>query len=378
VAGALTLALVLACVAVAWLPDSPLRPIHGGRRHGHDELGALFVALLGAAFVAYLGGLWLVRQAPSFRLVFALACAIQLAPLAAPLLISTDAWTYWSYARLHDPYRQTPSDDPLSSPHAGAAYLHTTSAYGPAFSLAAKPIALVHSAGAVAWIFKSVAAACVLAATWLVARRRAFAAALVGWNPVVAVHFGGGGHNDALMIALLAAALALSEAGRVQWAGAAWSLGALVKWVPLVVLPLRALEARATGRRVGHAGFALATLATLGLATVLWRFHWLHALAPLAHDATRETSYALPRRTHLSPWLFVAGYAVAYAWLLRTAYRGRARSGLALALLLAALPYLTAWYVLWPLALAARDNDRTAIVITLALCAYLLPQRIPV
>jgi alpha-1,6-mannosyltransferase len=378
VAGALTLTLVLACAAVAWLPDSPLQPTHGGRRHGQGELGALFVALLGAAFVVYLGGLWLVRQAPSFRLVFALACAIQLAPLAAPLLISTDAWTYWSYARLHDPYRQTPSDDPLSSPHAGAAYLHTTSAYGPAFSLVAKPTALVHSADAVAWIFKSVAAACVLAATWLVARRRAFAAALVGWNPVVAVHFGGGGHNDALMIALLAAALALSEAGRVQWAGAAWSLGALVKWVPLVVLPLRALEARATGRRVGHAGFALATLATLGLATVLWRFHWLHALAPLAHDATRETSYALPRRTHLSPWLFVAGYAVAYAWLLRTAYRGRARSGLALALLLAALPYLTAWYVLWPLALAARDNDRTAIVITLALCAYLLPQRIPV
>jgi hypothetical protein len=355
-----------------------LQPINGGRTHGQDELGVLFLALLAVAFAAYLVGLWLIRHAAPFALVFALACAIQLAPLAAPLLISTDAWTYWSYARLHDPYRQTPSDDPLSSPHAGAAYLHTTSAYGPAFSLASKPTALVHSADVVAWIFKSVAAACVLAATWLVARRRAFAAALVGWNPVVAVHFGGGGHNDALMVALLAAALALSEAGRVQWAGAAWSLGALVKWVPVVVLPLRALEARATGRRVGHAGFALATLATLGLATVLWRFHWLHALAPLAHDATRETSYALPHRTHLSPWFFVAGYAVAYAWLLRVAHRGRARSGLALALLLVAIPYLTAWYVLWPLALAARDNDRTAIVITLALCAYLLPQRIPI
>jgi alpha-1,6-mannosyltransferase len=334
--------------------------------------------LLAAAFACYLAGLWFVRGGARFPLVFALACAIQLAPLGAPLLISSDAWTYWSYARLHDPYRQTPSDDPLSARHAGAAYLHTTSLYGPAFSLIAKPTALVHSAAVVAWIFKVTAALCVLAATWLIARRRAFAAALVGWNPVVAVHFGGGGHNDALMVALLAAALALGETGRVRAAGASFALGVLVKWVPLVVLPLRALEARATGRRVDHVGFALTTVGTLGVATVLWRLHWLHALVPLAHDAARETAYAVPHRTHLSPWLFVGAYAIAYAWLLRVARRGRARSGLALALLLLALPYLTAWYVLWPLALSARDDDRTAIVITLALCAYLLPQRIPV
>jgi hypothetical protein len=370
---------VAACVVVAWLPDTPLVPGHGGRIHGHVALGALFVGLLAAAFASYLAGLWAVRRGGArFAAVFALACAIQLAPLAAPLLISSDAWTYWSYARLHDPYRQTPSDDPVSAPHAGAAYLHTTSVYGPAFSLLSKPAALVRSAGVAAWIFKSVAALGVLATTWLVARRRPFAAALLGWNPVVAVHFGGGGHNDALMVSLMAAALALGEAGRVQAAGAAWSLGALVKWVPLVVLPLRALEARATGRRVGHLGLAMTTVGTLAVATVLWRFHWLHALGPLAHDAARETSYALPRRTHLSPWIFVAAYAAAYAWLLREAARGRARSGLALALLLVALPYLTAWYVLWPLALAARDDDRTAILITLALCAYLLPQRIPV
>jgi hypothetical protein len=122
----------------------------------------------------------------------------------------------------------------------------------------------------------------------------------------------------------------------------------------------------------------MTTVGTLALATILWRVHWLHALAPLAHDAARETSYAFPHRTHLSPWFFAVAYAGAYVWLLREAHRGRARSGLALALLLVALPYLTAWYVLWPLALAARDDDRTAILITLALCAYLLPQRIPI
>jgi hypothetical protein len=363
---------------VAWLPGSPLEPLDGGRRHGNGSIGLAFVLLLAAAFAAYLAGLVLVRRGARFGAVFALACAIQVAPLAGPLLVSTDAWTYWSYARLHDPYADTPSEDAVSAPHAGAAYLHETSVYGPAFSLASKPVALTTSPGVAAWTFKVAAALCVLVATWLVARRRAFAAALVGWNPVVAVQFAGGGHNDALMVALVAAALALGDRGRTSWAGVAWSLSVLVKWVSILLLPLRGLEARARGRPVDHAAFAITTVLVLVLATVLWRFHWVHAIAPLARDAARTTSYALPSRTGLPWWVFAAAYAVAYVWLLRAASRGRARLGLAFALLLPALPYLIAWYVLWPLTLSAYDDDDTATVITLALCAYLLPQRIPV
>jgi ammonia channel protein AmtB len=117
-------------------------------------------------------------------------------------------------------------------------------------------------------------------------------------------------------------------------------------------------------------------VATLALATALWRLHWLDALVPLSHDARRATSYALPSRTHLSPWIFAGAFAIAYAWLLRAAARGRARLGLAFALLLLALPYLIVWYVLWPLALAAHDDDRVAVGLSLALCAYLLPQTI--
>ena len=46
------------------------------------------------------------------------------------------------------------------------------------------------------------------------ARRRAFAIALVGWNPLLAVHLAGGGHNDAWVGALILAALALSASRR--------------------------------------------------------------------------------------------------------------------------------------------------------------------
>ena len=355
----LVLALLGVLDAVAWTHG-----VHGA-----------FLALLVAAFVAYLLALTRARRA-SFAAVFVLACAIQLSTLAAPLLASTDAWTYWSYARLHDPYRNTPSQDAVSAPHAGAAYLHSTSVYGPAFALVSEPVAVTRSPDVAAWTFKVAASVAVLLATWLVARRRPFAAALVGWNPVVAVHFGGGGHNDALMVALVAVALALGARGRVQSAGVAWSLAVLVKWVPLLLLPLRALEARSQGRRVGHLGFAVATIVTLAVATALWRLHWLHALVPLSRDAHRATSYALPSRTHLSPWIFAAAFVLAYLRLLRTAARGRARLGLSFGLLLLALPYLIVWYVLWPLALAAHDDDRAAALLSLALCAYLLPQAI--
>ncbi len=308
--------------------------------------------------------------------MIALACAIQLAPLAGPIFLSSDAWTYWSYARVHDPYRDTPADDPVSAGYAGTAYLHDTSAYGPVFSLVSRPVGLTTSPSLASWLFRAAAALSVLAATWLVARRRPFAAALVGWNPLLAMHFAGGGHNDALMMALVAAALALGERKRIQAAGSAWALAALVKWVPLLLLPLRALEARATGRRVGHLGFAVTVVATLGLATVLWRFHWLNAAAPLSQDAARRTHYALPSRLGLPTWVFVVAYGLAYVWLLREAARGRARLGLAFALLLLALPYLIAWYVIWPLTLSAWDDDDTATLLSLGLCAYLLPQRL--
>ncbi len=342
-----------------------------------SHVGTAFLVLLAAAFAVYvLGYLLLRRGGGGFVPVFVIACAIQLAPLAAPLLLSTDALTYWSYARLHDPYRQTPADDPVSAPHAGAAYLHSTSAYGPAFSLLSRPVGLTRSASIAGWSFRIAAALAVLLAALLAARRRSAAAALVGWNPIVAVHFAGGGHNDALMVALVALALVLGDRGSPRAAGVAWALAVLVKWVPLVLLPLRALEARANDRRVDHLGFAVTAIVTLGTATALWRFHWLHAFAPLAHDLRRRTSYAIPSRLHLPTWPFVIAYLAAYAWLLLQAARGRARLGLAWALLLLCLPYLIVWYVLWPLVTAAYDDDRAAVVLSLALCAYLLPQTI--
>ena len=251
--GGAVLAGVLVCVASARVDDSPVAVAAGGLPHGDAAWGRVFLAALALSFVAYLGGLLALRRARSLRLVLALACAIQLAPLAGPLLLSTDAWTYWAYAKVDNPYRDTPSDAGEAGAYAGADWADETSVYGPAFSLASEPTAAVDSADPAAFLFRAAAAAAILAAALAAARRSrapVVAAAFVGWNPVLAIHFAGGGHNDALMAALIGAALALGDLERRRWAGLAWGLAVLVKFVPLLLLPLRGLEARAAGRRV--------------------------------------------------------------------------------------------------------------------------------
>lgn len=388
--------LVAGCVASAWIEGAPLVPADAGRAGG-GRLGVVFLALLVAAFALYLTALaFLRRSPPGLRAVLLVALAIQVAPLAGPLLLSTDAWTYWEYGRIAavhggNPYVDTPSEfsaDPAYE-HAGAAWRETTSVYGPAFTLLSELVALVSgsSAAVAAWIFKVLAAAGVLACAVLasrLARDRPAAAALVGWNPLFAVHFAGGGHNDALLAALTLGALGLAAGGRKGLAGAAWAGAILLKWIPGVFLALRALEARATGRRVDHRGFAAAGLALLGLATWRYGFDWVRAFGPLARNAEGQTSYALPHRVEQlgvphGAALILAATALAggLAWLVREALRGRARLGLSACLLLATTPWLAPWYTIWALPLAAAENDRRAQLISLGFCAYLLPQTIP-
>src|SRR5262249_4998739 len=142
---------------------------------------------------------------------------------------------------------------------------------------------------------------------------------------------------------------------------------------------------RATGRRVEHLGFAVAAAVILTAATVRYGWHWLDAFRPLAHNAARETRFALPHRLTqvggphgLAVWGLVGLFAVVYAWLLWQAARGRARLGLTMALALLATPYLAAWYAVWAAPLAAAEDDRAAQALTLVLSAYLLRQTVPI
>ena len=353
--------------------------------------------LLSLAFALYVIALVLLRRrAAPLAIVAALVLAIQLAPLGAPLLLSTDAWTYWAYGRIAaveggNPYVDPPSDFPESPAYAvmGERWRDTTSVYGPVFTLASEPIAKAVgvSDDAAAWMYKALAAVSICVAALLaarVARRRSLAAAFVGWNPLLAVHFAGGGHNDAWVGALLAAALALAAAKRPQAAGATWVVAATVKWFPIVLFPLAILCARARRLPLGLVGAAGAAAVALAVAT--WRYggHWLSAVVPLFENAELETRYAIPHRLEqlgLSDWAATAvagvAFVVGFVLLLRASARGRSVLGRAALLLLATTPYLTVWYLGWAVPLAAAEEDRWARLGCLAFGVYLLPQTIP-
>jgi len=386
---------VAAACALAWQTDSPLVPLRGGNVEG---TAPGFLALLLGAFATYLLALAAIRKVPSsIRATILLAAAIQFVPVAAPLLLSTDAWSYWSYGWIGstgggNPYSDAPEQFPENPalPWMGSAWIDTTSVYGPAFTAASEPLAIVagDSEDVAAWTYKALAALAAFATALLagrLSRRKVFGIAFVGWNPVLAIHAAGGGHNDAWVGALILAALALSASRRLQAAGAMWVLAIAIKWIPVLFLALRAAEARATGRRTGHRGFAIAAVAVATVATLLYGSSWPLAIFPLAGNATLETSYAFPHRLEqfgvpdgLALGLAVAAFVIGFAWLLREANRGRARLGLAACLVLVTTPYLAVWYLAWAVPLAAADDDPPALAACLVLCLYLLPQAIPV
>jgi alpha-1,6-mannosyltransferase len=381
---------VAAAGALGWPGDSLLTP---DNERGLTGWSWIYLGLLGAGFAAYAGGAFLLnrRGNASVRVALALAAAVQLVPLTAPVLLSTDVYTYWDYGRIAavhggNPYSDVPADYPADPafPRMGRQWRETTSVYGPAFTLASEGHAVVvgRSPAAAAWLYKALAGGAMVALAWLaarLARRKAFAAAFVGWNPLLAVHFAGGGHNDSWMMALVLGALALALAGHRHLAGTAWVGAIAVKWVAVIFLPLRALEARREGRRVGHLGFALAAAAVTVVA--LWRYGtaWLGALGPVAHNLEERADHSIPLRVaslgipeDAAVALFAALFGVAYLWLLWQAWRGRARLALAAGLLVVATPWLVPWYAVWVVPLAAVEEDRAAQALALALSAYLL------
>jgi hypothetical protein len=88
-------------------------------------LAALFVALLAIAFASYLGALLVLRsRGGNLVLACLLAAAIQLTPLAGPLLLSRDAYSYWAYGRIVASHHQNPFTlAPAREPRLGKGWL---------------------------------------------------------------------------------------------------------------------------------------------------------------------------------------------------------------------------------------------------------------
>jgi alpha-1,6-mannosyltransferase len=330
-----------------------------------------------------------------------------------PPLLSHDVYSYIDYARLSvlhsvDPYLRGPAGIPSDPAFAHVTWPHTTSAYGPLFTLATYPLAWV-PVGVAVYIFKAISAAAVLATAALVARLAPArgvdplrAAAFVALNPLVLVHVVGGPHNDAIATFLMMLGVAGVLTAREASAGAAFVASVAVKASALVLAPFALLGVAKptpmglkavyipTFRPVGRllAGAALAMVAIGGIAYLGFGWHWLDAFALAGENQGHTSHLSIPtttaRLTGLDPDTVRAAaltlYAALVIYLLTWTYRGgdwlRAAAWATFTLLLATA-WLLPWYLLWPLPLAALSRDRLLQLLLLALTAYQLGARIP-
>jgi uncharacterized membrane protein len=363
--------------------------LRAGAPETSDLPSTVFLTAAICAFLLYVGAVFIVRaKGMNIAIVCAIAAAIQLVPLIGPLVISRDVYAYWAYGRLAavhhvNPYRVSPArfaSDPASRAMA-TGWRTSKSVYGPVFSAASAGLADAGgpSAGTEVTGYRIAGAIGMVAVTVLaaaVAPISAFAAAFVGWNPLLAIDFAGGGHNDVWMMVFVLGALALA-ARRPKVAGVSLALAGGLKWVVLAVFPLKLLSAERRQALLLMLGFLVAAAVMVAIACVFFGTAWITALGTFTH---RRSDWAIPSRLQqvgLPRWLAYVPLLVMLPLLVRSARGGKPRMGLASIGILVATPWLLPWYAAWAVPLAAVEEDRVAWVVSLAFCAYILSDGIP-
>lgn len=225
-------------------------------------------------------------------------------------------------------------------------------------------------------------------------RREAPERALLGvylwsWNPLQLFVTAGNGHNDSVMVAPML--LSLWLATRQRWSSALLVAltGALIKYIPLLLVPLlgvaalRRLHGGARWRFVITTAFGASAL--IGAAFVpFWRGGDILSISLRARLFTTSLpawllSLSDPRLDHgqLQSLLARAGLlalAVMLLIMLRFVWRSptvldlaQAATALFLFYLLAVVLWFQPWYAIWPLALAALLPDSALVAAALLL-----------
>jgi Glycosyltransferase family 87 len=391
----------------ALIPHSP--EIAGWLSGIGERLGyRVFVIALLVSVGAYAGLLVLARRSDAAglgpRRAIALVAAVQLIVFVGPILLSTDVFSYIAYARMGvehgvNPYLHGPAaiiGDPVYH-YVGQDWKHVATAYGPLYTLLSYPLAPLGVTGAL-WGMKLealLASAGTLALLWRCARLRGFdpvwALLVVGANPLFTIYGLGGAHNDLLMILAMMVAITLMVAPRVTpareaWAGAAIVAGALVKVTVAALLPFMIVARR---RLAPILGTAAAAVVGAVIAEVAFGSHGVNVFAALNRDSAFVSSDSFPTEiAHLfgKPGVFPvdhdllkAGLVAIVLYLLWRTWRGYdwiAASGWTLLAVTVTSTWLLAWYILWPLPLAAIVRDRRLLAATLGVQALFVLHQI--
>jgi hypothetical protein len=346
----------------------------------------VWIGGLCAAFLLYGVGAWLARAGHlRLRTALAVAVAVQVLPIAAPLLLSKDVFLYWGEARVFavhhaNPYRAAPADYPSDPalPWVSESWQREGAPYGPAWELAAAPVGAAagssHRAAELAYRAFALLALLGCIALIAVRTRSAAAVAFLGWSPLLALHYGGGGHSDALMMVLVLGAVAAGTAAR---AGALWPIAAAFKPVAPIFVPLELAQRRLAVPRRWWIAIVASTVGVVGVSTAVFGTGWISSATTGAHQTSPMggvhwlTELGL---THRNAVLACAvAFVLAYGALLGDAWRRqRARFSLAASALCLTSSLLRPWYALWPVALAALEDDAIAAAVAYALSGYLL------
>ena len=305
--------------------------------------------------------------------------------LLAPPMFSRDVYAYAGQALLVarglDPYSVGPGalDGPLVE-GVDDVWIDTPSPYGPLWLWLAGLVVRATGESLLPALvgMRLLAVLGLVLAAWGLHRLGGERALWLGVaNPLVLLHLVAGAHNEALMLGLLLAGLAVS---RLPLAVALVTLAALVKLPAVAVLPFLVMAVPGWRARARAALTALGVSAVVALVVSLGTglgWGWLTTL-----DAGRARLSLFSPTTGLGvlvgalePVLalgLLTGAAVA-AWLLwRTPSLGPVRAaGSALLAVSLLLPVVQPWYVLWgvlPLAAVLRGRQAAAVG---ALCLVL-------
>lgn len=370
----------------------------GAYGEGFGIAGGDYIQLERAALIAYAAVIACAAALPG-RLLWAAIVGLIVAFTIAPPLLSLDVFSYVSYARLDalaglNPYEVAPEALPSSDPTVPfvADNRDVVSVYGPLFTILSLPLAQL-GVGAAVYAVKAAIGLSVLATAWLVSRLAVLrgldprpAAALVALNPLVLVHVIGGGHNDALMALVLTIGLAGALTARELGGGIALAAAAAVKVSAAFVFPFALVEG--LKRRRLLVGLLAGSIGLLALGLALYGPAVDATLTVSRANQERGSSISVPSALADNLGLALADvrgiaiglYAIALAGLLVWAARGadwiRAAGWAGLGLLMASA-YVTPWYVILALPLAAISRDRALVAASVALTAFLLRQQLP-
>jgi alpha-1,6-mannosyltransferase len=380
--------------AMAGFPGWMQGPLDGLRLGLTSTGGALLLVAMSACYVVVLAA---APRIPA-RAVVAAIVVLNVLFLLAPPLFSADVFGYIDYARLGalhglGPYTHGAADAARDSVAPFVRWSDVPSPYGPLFTAASYVLAPL-SVAVTLWTYKALAALAALgcaALIWRLAPRVGLdprrAAAFFALNPLVLAYGVGGAHNDLLLELLVLGGVLAAVCGRARLAGGQLALAALVKASAGLALPFLVARSRLRGRVLAGALAATIAVALLGLAVL---GHDLLGFVAQIRDQQRlVAAYSVPNQlgVALGFGAITAGiravalvlFAANLAWQLWRAVRGAdwvACAGWATLGALVTSAWLTPWYVVWVLALAAVAPSPRLRAATLGFCGYVMLTRI--